>query len=46
MFIPQQFETMNYNRAFIVVYLVPQVAQTHNTASLCIWIVPGSHQED
>lgn len=31
--------------ADIVVYIPPNASQDYNTASLCIWIVPGTNEE-
>lgn len=36
----------NSDAADVVVYVPPNVSQDFNTASLCIWIVPGTQRED
>lgn len=36
----------NSDAANIVVYLQPNAALDFNYASMCIWIVPGTHEED
>ncbi len=36
----------NSDAANVVVYIPPNASQNYNTASLCIWIVPGTHEED
>lgn len=35
----------NSDAAYVVVYIPPDASQDYNTASLCIWIVPGTNEE-
>ncbi len=36
----------NSDAADVVVYIQPNVSQDYNYASMCIWIVPGTHEEE
>lgn len=36
----------NSDAANVVVYIQPNVALDFNCVSLCIWIVPGTHEDE